>query len=69
MWQAGNSSHRDDGIDWNDEEAHSNQCNFSELILFRAETDNVLQTQLKNAPNTAKYTPKNYLRTIDIHHR
>ena len=35
--------HRDDGIDWNDEEPHDNQGNFIELIRFRADTDNVLR--------------------------
>ena len=50
--------HRDDGIDWNDEEVHSNQGNFIKLIRFRAETDNALKIHLKNAPKNAKYTSK-----------
>ena len=50
--------HRDDGIDWNNDEPHDNQGNFTELIRFRAETDSVLKTHLKNAPKNAIYTSK-----------
>ena len=49
---------RGHGIDWNDEEPHDNQGNFIELIRFRADTDNVLKTHLKNAPKNAIYTSK-----------
>ena len=50
--------HRDDDIDWNDEEVHSTQGNFIELIRFRAKTDNALKIHLKNAPKNAKYASK-----------
>ena len=45
--------HRDDGVDFGQENGSSNQGNYIELVHFRAETDEV-----KNAPRNALYTSK-----------
>ena len=50
--------HRDDGVDFGQENGSSNQVNFIELVHFRAETDEVLANHLKNAPRNALYTSK-----------
>ena len=52
--------HRDDNVNWIDEklDLHDNQGNFIELVRFRAETDDVLQAHLRNAPKNACYTSK-----------
>ena len=51
--------HRDDKISWlEDDEAHSNEGNFVELVRFRAETDPVLAQHLAKSPRNARYTYK-----------
>ena len=51
--------HRDDKISWlEDDEAHSNEGNFVELVRFRAETDPVLAQHLAKSPRNARYTSK-----------
>ena len=51
--------HRDDKISWTeDDEAHSNEGNFVELVRFRAETDPILAQHLAKSPRNARYTSK-----------
>ena len=52
--------HRDDHVAWTEQEEHEaeNHGNFIELVRFRAETDDLLQSHLKNAPKNAMYTSK-----------
>ena len=51
--------HRDDQISWTeDNNAHSNEGNFVELVRFRAETDPVLAQHLAKSPQNARYTSK-----------
>lgn len=51
--------HREDKISWmEDDEAHSNEGNFVELVRFRAETDPVLAQHLAKSPRNARYTSK-----------
>ena len=51
--------HRDDKISWmEDDEAHSNEGNFVELVRFRPETDPVLAQHLAKSPRNARYTSK-----------
>ena len=51
--------HRDDKICWTEEDdAHSNEGNFVELVRFRAETDPILAQHLANSPRNAQYTSK-----------
>lgn len=49
--------HRDDRIDWS-QESPSNEGNFVQLVRFRAETDPVLASHLKESPKNACYTSK-----------
>ena len=51
--------HRDDKISWTeDEDVHSNEGNFVELVRFRAETDPVLAQHLAESKRNARYTSK-----------
>ena len=51
--------HRDDKISWTeDDDTHSNEGNFVELVRFRAETDAVLAEHLAKSPRNAQYTSK-----------
>ena len=50
--------HRDDKISWTEDDAHSNEGNFVELVRFRAETDPVLAQHLAKSPRNARYTSK-----------
>ena len=51
--------HRDDRIAWiEDDDGHSNEGNFVELVRFRAETDPVLADHLAKSPRKARYTSK-----------
>ena len=51
--------HRDDHIEWDEEREESgNQGNFTALVRFRAETDEILKKHLHNAPRNAKYMSK-----------
>ena len=51
--------HRDDRITWaEDDDWHSNEGNFVELVRFRAETDPVLADHLAKSPHNARYTSK-----------
>ena len=51
--------HRDDKISSTEEDdAHSNEGNFVELVQFRAETDPVLAQHLAKSPRNARYTSK-----------
>ena len=51
--------HRDDQISWTeDDDTHSNQGNFVELVRFRAETDAVLAEHLAKSPRNKRYTSK-----------
>ena len=51
--------HRDDRIAWiEDDDGHSNEGNFVELVRFRAATDPVLADHLAKSPRNARYTPK-----------
>ena len=51
--------HHDDKVSWTgDDDSHSNEGNFVELVRFRAETDPVLAQHLANSPRNARYTSK-----------
>ena len=51
--------HRDGKISWTeDDDVHSNEGNFVELVRFRAEIDPVLAHHLVNSPRNAPYTSK-----------
>ena len=51
--------HRDDKISWTeDDDVHSNEGKFVELVRFQAETDPVLAQHLINSPRNAPYTSK-----------
>ena len=51
--------HRDDQISWTeDDNAHSNEGNFVELVRFRAETDPVLAQHLAKSPRNIRCTSK-----------
>lgn len=51
--------HRDDQISWTeDDDTHSNQGNFVELVRFRAETNAVLAEHLAKSPRNKRYTSK-----------
>ena len=51
--------HRDDKISWmEDDDTHSNEGNFVELVRFRAETDAVLAEHLAKSPRNTRYTSK-----------
>ena len=61
MWKTGFSSSwlPDDKICWPEEDdAHSNEGNFVELVQFRAETDPILAEHLAKSPRNAQYTSK-----------
>ena len=51
--------HLDDTISWvEDENPHSNEGNFTELVRFRAETDSVLAQHFAKSPRNTRYTSK-----------
>ena len=51
--------HHDDKISWTeDDDTHSNEGNFVELVRFRAETDAVLAEHLAKSPHNTRYTSK-----------
>ena len=51
--------HWDDRITWTeDDDGHSNEGNFVELVRFQAETDPVLADHLAKSPRNARYTSK-----------
>ena len=50
--------HRDDTINWEDEEGSSNDGNFVQLVRFRAETDPILANHLSKSPRNARYASK-----------
>ena len=50
------SGHRDDVINWEDEERSSNEGNFVQLVRFRAETDPILANHLAKSPRNVRYT-------------
>ena len=50
--------HRDDTINWEDEDGSSNDGNFVQLVRFRAETDPILANHLSKSPRNALYTSK-----------
>ena len=51
--------HRGDKIDWtDDDDTHSNEGNFVELVRFRAETDVVLAEHLAKSARNTRYTSK-----------
>ena len=48
--------HRDDGINWEENDRSSNEGNFIQLVPFRAETDTILVNHLANSTKNAHYT-------------
>ena len=53
--------HHDDKISWTEEDdAHSNEGNFVELVRFRAETDPVLAQHLANPHKMHAILPKQF---------
>ena len=53
--------HRDDKISWTeDEDVHSNEGNFVELVRFRAETDPVLAQHLAESNEMHVTLPKQF---------
>ena len=50
--------HRDDRVQWEDEDRGSNEGNFVQLVRFRAETDTDLADHLTKGPKIARYISK-----------
>lgn len=58
--------HRDDKVVWDEDHDSHNLGNFTKLVHFRAQTDDVLRTHLEGAPKNTCYTFK---KSIDRYHQ